>query len=148
VFSTAAVDNIDHNPSSTTASDSFHGTGISLFQHVTADVPGIARERSPLTNSAGHSKKVISLPESYTQVPPATLRNKNIQVPEMPQQPTEDSDNTVTAFAEEINWLQHVNSLIEAESLENEMSFSWFLLQCLQYLLYYPFSQMKPIQLL
>lgn len=31
VFTTAAVDNIDHNPSSTTAKESFHGTGISLF---------------------------------------------------------------------------------------------------------------------
>ena len=27
-----AADNIDHNPSSTTANDSFHGQGISLFQ--------------------------------------------------------------------------------------------------------------------
>ncbi len=32
-FTNAALDNIDHNPSSTTAKDSFHGTGISLFQH-------------------------------------------------------------------------------------------------------------------
>jgi len=30
VFTTAAVDNIDHNPSSTSAKASFHGTGISL----------------------------------------------------------------------------------------------------------------------
>ena len=30
LFTTAAVDNIDHNPSSTSAQDSFHGTGISL----------------------------------------------------------------------------------------------------------------------
>ncbi|KAK3753825.1 hypothetical protein QZH41_005373 [Actinostola sp. cb2023] len=29
VFTTSAVDNIDHNPTSTTARDSFHGTGIS-----------------------------------------------------------------------------------------------------------------------
>ncbi|KAI8487001.1 hypothetical protein Bbelb_352610 [Branchiostoma belcheri] len=33
LFTTAAVDNIDHNPSSTTAKDSFHGTAISLLQH-------------------------------------------------------------------------------------------------------------------
>ena len=31
LFTTAAIDNIDHNPSSMTATDSFHGTGISLF---------------------------------------------------------------------------------------------------------------------
>ena len=33
VFTPAAVDNIDHNPSSTTSKEeSFRGTGISLFQ--------------------------------------------------------------------------------------------------------------------
>ena len=30
-FTTAAIDNIDHNPSSNTATSSFHGTAISLF---------------------------------------------------------------------------------------------------------------------
>ena len=34
LFTTAAVDNIDYNPSSATAKDSFHGTGISLMQHL------------------------------------------------------------------------------------------------------------------
>ena len=33
IFMTAAVDTIDHNPSSTTATQSFHGTVISLMQH-------------------------------------------------------------------------------------------------------------------
>ena len=33
LFTTAAIDNIDHNPSSTTAKDSFHGTSITVFQH-------------------------------------------------------------------------------------------------------------------
>ena len=36
LFTTAALDNIDHNPSSsTTVKSSFHSTGISLFQHPT-----------------------------------------------------------------------------------------------------------------
>lgn len=38
LFTTSAFDNIDHNPSSTTARDSFHGTGISMFQHASAEV--------------------------------------------------------------------------------------------------------------
>ena len=41
VFTTAAVDNIDHNPSSTTATDSFHGTGISIMQYPADMQPGI-----------------------------------------------------------------------------------------------------------
>ena len=32
IFTTAALDNIDYNPSSTSAQDSFHGTAISLVQ--------------------------------------------------------------------------------------------------------------------
>ena len=32
-FITVAIDNINHNPSSNTATSSFHGTAISLFQH-------------------------------------------------------------------------------------------------------------------
>jgi len=35
LFTTGAVDNIDHNPSSATAKDSFHGTGISCSIHHT-----------------------------------------------------------------------------------------------------------------
>lgn len=35
LFTTGALDNIDHNPSATTAKDSFHGTAISLTQHPT-----------------------------------------------------------------------------------------------------------------
>ncbi len=32
LFTIGALDNLDHNPSSTTATDFFHGTGISLFK--------------------------------------------------------------------------------------------------------------------
>ena len=41
VFTTAAVDNLDHNPSATTANDSFHGTGISLLQHLVSADKGV-----------------------------------------------------------------------------------------------------------
>lgn len=43
VFTTAAVDNVDHNPSSTTAKNSFHGTSISLFQHLSSEREGVSR---------------------------------------------------------------------------------------------------------
>ena len=45
IFSVGALDNIDHNPSSTTSASSFHGTGISIFQFPTKEV----LEREPLT---------------------------------------------------------------------------------------------------
>ena len=41
IFTSAAVDNIDHNPSATTAKDSFYKTGISLILHPTSAVEGV-----------------------------------------------------------------------------------------------------------
>ena len=53
LFTTGALDNLDHNPSNTTATDSFHGTGISLFQFS--------------SSSGGYqNKNVIQLPASST----------------------------------------------------------------------------------
>ena len=45
VFTTYAVDNIDHNPSSRTAVDSWHGTAISATQHPTGASDGLKREQ-------------------------------------------------------------------------------------------------------
>jgi len=41
LFILAAVDNIDHNPTATTASTSFYGMGVSLFQNPSAENPGV-----------------------------------------------------------------------------------------------------------
>ena len=68
VFTTSAVDNIDHNPSSTTAKDSFHGTGISLFQHPSCSDDGIDRGTVFTRSSASSTKTVNCLPHFYTNV--------------------------------------------------------------------------------
>ena len=65
VFITAAVDNIDHNPSSKTAEESFHGTGISLFQHPTKSNHGLKQFS---IDAEVESDKLVELPEAYTDV--------------------------------------------------------------------------------
>ena len=67
VFTTVAVDNIDHNLSSKTTEESFHGTGISLFQHPTKSNHGL--EQIPIEAEV-ESDKLIELPEAYTDVKP------------------------------------------------------------------------------
>lgn len=81
LFTTAAVDNIDHNPSSTTSKDSFHGTGISLFQHFSNQLPGEEREAVTLEQTTSGTKAVSQLPESFTNLPPVVLQ-KDPPVPE------------------------------------------------------------------
>lgn len=71
LFTTAAVDNIDHNPGSTTAADSFHGTAISLVQHTStveeAVAVAVAFDCSDFTQCV---KTVKPLPSSYSNLPP------------------------------------------------------------------------------
>ena len=80
LFTVAAVDNIDHNPSSTTAKDSFHGTGISLFQQPTVETPGIDRGLSIL-NEDTRGKSIAPLPESYTTINPVIDIRKDPPLP-------------------------------------------------------------------
>ena len=44
LFTAGALDNLDHNPLSTTAQESFHGTAISIFQFPTTSNSGISGE--------------------------------------------------------------------------------------------------------
>ena len=40
LFTIGALDNIDHNPSSTSAQGSLHGTAISIIQNPTTEIAG------------------------------------------------------------------------------------------------------------
>ena len=40
LFTLGALDNLDHNPLSTTAKGAYHGTGMSLFQPLTSSNKG------------------------------------------------------------------------------------------------------------
>ena len=71
VFTTSAEDNIDHDPTATSAQESFHGTGISLFQHPDTEIVAQSKENFNFTSRSG--KKVTKIPESYTLVPAVTV---------------------------------------------------------------------------
>ena len=85
LFTTAAIDNIDHNPTSTTSHDSFHGTGISLFQHPAHRLSGVQR-----TVATTHAKDCIAtkktlayLPQTYTNVPPVAMHKATPPMPKL-----------------------------------------------------------------
>ena len=71
LFTIGAMDNLDHNPTSTTFLSSFHGTVISLFQFPTSDNPG--DERPPLTLSSSQTR-MHHFPDSYAIFPPIALK--------------------------------------------------------------------------
>ena len=122
LFTTAALDNIDHNPSSTTAKSSFHGTGISLFQHPTDSEKGEQRELLHIAGAPA-TKKVPPLPEAYTNVRPAYFKDAS-PVPTgsqnmLPLKPEILFQN----IKMEYQWLEHVNVI--PEDVEGGVSVTW-----------------------
>ena len=82
VFTTAAVDNIDHKPCATTSNDSFHGTAVSLIQHPSYTGEGVDQNIIIVSGSGdARSKTVAPLPHYYTDGPPVTSSIKNSPVP-------------------------------------------------------------------
>ena len=126
LFTTAAVDNIDHNPSSTTAQDSFHGTGISMFQHATAELPGDERPSIVLEQTVtGGTKSVVELPNTYAEVTPAVLPNKYVPVPETLGQMRGDGNIVEQAIKKEFTWLETTKEIANQENLQDDQQMSW-----------------------
>ena len=122
-FTTAAVDNIDHNPSATTAKDSLHGTGISLVQHPTFADEGVDRGIVIIGGNTG-SKTVHQLPHLYTDVPPVTSSVKQSAVPTTDM--TSLKRNDFTKHSEkEYRWLENTRQVIEKNADRNSENTSW-----------------------
>ena len=102
IFTTAAIDNIDHNPSAASAKSSFHGTSMSLFQHSPSQ--GISQE--PLIMVKEKVKKISPLPNHYTNVKPASF----IEQPLPPVQTIPDLPSNVESLLQnQLIWLNKVN---------------------------------------
>ena len=80
-YTTGAVENIDHDPSSTSAHDSFHGTGVSLFQHPDSSVSEVPRVNFAIPDDMNSNGAIACLPETYINIPPATLMRQDPPVP-------------------------------------------------------------------
>ena len=102
------IDNLDVNPSSTTAKHSFRGTGISIFQVLNEE----SLER-PLAEFP-HLDKNMQLPSSYAIVPEYALQTKKVSVVACPL----DYDEHCCyeqCMAEEYGWLQTAHTLLSNE---------------------------------
>ena len=120
LFTTSAVDNIDVNPGSTTAKDSFHGTGISLFQHPRQPDDGTDRGRIILGGAAG-TKKLGALPNYYTNVPPVQTSVKGSPVPDIGQESLAREKTS-----SDDRWLEHVREHIENKTTASRAeNISW-----------------------
>ena len=106
LFTTAVMDNIDHNPSATTATTSFHGTSISIFQHPTKENKG--EERHQLNFEPEKVKLVPKLPYCFTNIPPASFKTKN-PLPPNTAVPVQTADVFGPQLALEYQWQEKVS---------------------------------------
>ena len=103
LFTVGALDNIDHNLSSTTAQGSFHGTGISIFQFPTTINSGISRD--PVVIRSNSNSTEYTLPENYTNNPAVTCKINELALPEV--RLTTSSGHLERAKIVELNWIEH-----------------------------------------
>ena len=124
LFTTAAVDNIDYNPSSATAKDSFHGTGISIIQHPSHAFQGHRRDGLVLNQNSTSS--VATLPPVYTNVLLTSIKSKEFKVPMVDGLVMPTTFQTVAAAKEaEVEWLQTLMAASLKEQLDETDWISW-----------------------
>ncbi|KAI8486109.1 hypothetical protein Bbelb_362090 [Branchiostoma belcheri] len=125
-FTTAAADNIDHNPSSSTSTGSFHCTSLSLFQNSVHN--NISSEsNSTFTNTITTVKgqrKVMDLPIVYTEVKSTGLPSSDVYVPLYAGNMTSSLYTLKVEMEKEVCWLRHVEQLY-ADDISSESNVSW-----------------------
>ncbi|XP_014664507.1 PREDICTED: uncharacterized protein LOC106806883 [Priapulus caudatus] len=138
LFTTAAVDNIDHNPSSTSAYDSFHGTGISLFQHPDDAFTGVQRNvaTNPDNTQRSPKRKPAQLPDTYTNVPPVSMLRQDPPVPKVEGPNKADCLLIPEArLQKEYRWLEQMKTVLATDTLQKDETqvFSPYILSQLQH---------------
>lgn len=122
IFTAAALDNLDHNPSSNTSTSSFHGTGISLFQFPTEDVPG--EPRPPLIIPPAETSN-IRLPEHYASVPAVAFNPNTVSCPPRSCQSDGENGNFTQSKVQEIAWLEHGCAKLKSAEITAEDTVTW-----------------------
>ena len=129
VFTTSAIDNIDHSSSSTTTSDSFHGTAISLVQRPTATIKGTERGTNVIDGTVQEVKAISELPIEFCNVPPAVLLVNDPIVPDLPSCYIGLEHGTMAPVdvpeEEEFQWPRNAKELASKATLEKGDFISW-----------------------
>ncbi|CAG9762637.1 unnamed protein product [Ceutorhynchus assimilis] len=129
LFTVAAIDNIDHNPSSTTSAGSFHGTGIFVFQLPFKEEEATIRNfQISFEDVANNLRSVPNLPDSFAVVPDYIFHNKQ----PAPSSCSEDiaqrmraSVNVMSMWHLESDWLSHIHVQMNELCEKMPQNISW-----------------------
>ena len=131
IFTTGGVDNIDYNPSSTTAlpQSVLHVTSISVLQHFSlSQVTSIKEQDDIMYHEEMGKKDVKPSPISYTMIDDVSLpRNDTTTVPnlkDLNSHPFIASNSLNNILQDGYNWLDHVSQRLK-DTLGKEEWISW-----------------------
>ena len=120
LFTAGALDNLDHNPSSTTARGSFHGTRISLFQFPLH----LAWERSRMISNWLWliPRRIISC---LVMVPAVALKMATVLVSLQSGASSPKEGQLSGAFLKEKSWLDHAIQVLLKNEIEKGDTVAW-----------------------
>ena len=110
IFTLSAIDNLDHNPSPSTAKDSFHGTGISIFQFQTNQDDSFKFE---LSETSRNNHRPPSLPSYYTNVKPTKSTPSTSRIYTINSMNFIDVDH----FDESEDWFNYIHNHLDDEEM-------------------------------
>ena len=119
-FSIGALDNVDYNPSSTSAQGSFHGTSLTLVQ--VGDISEVTEDQEPVRIPPRGN--TTELPETYSVVPYVDYQTSRQKVPWRSKSFSTSSLVTEEQLDQENEWLQKSALLLDTR-LEPEDRISW-----------------------
>ena len=126
VFTTGDMDNIDQHKQSNLSKVEFHGTLITLTNHVSNENPGVVME--PLDISKVDKSQRSRLPDFYTIVPPAELDANNDVILKKTNKPIRPGrDRIESAKAKDKTRINHASDIIlnKGSELDDKDKVTW-----------------------
>ena len=118
IFTIGAQDNLDYIPSNTTATESIHGTSITLFQFSISSSE--EQNINVLTLTQAVYKNKFQLPEDYTTVPAVVLHKASTIIPK----PNTTGFTTFSGHLEVAEMLARVEHAAKL-TLDNGETIAW-----------------------
>ena len=121
VFTTADVDNHDVKKSCNLSRDEFHGTSITMTNHLSQENMGAERPHITFDDDININNHV-KLPDHYAVVHPVDLNNDYVLTPVAEARPNQDQVHH--AVEKDLSWLKHVSDVVAQDELVN-LPVSW-----------------------
>ena len=122
LFTVGALDNLDHNPSSTTSQNSFHGTAVSVFQFPSVSNSGIGNGHIffyPLSTGK------CLLPDNYAHVPVVDCNVRTVKLPACSTSKKQFEKHLDSARAKQAEWINSAIPLLTKEQILESDNISW-----------------------